>query len=127
MARGLPTSADLVEAVAEFLRTDLLPLLDGRAHFDARVAANVLDTVERELRDGGAYAGDHVRRLAALGVADDARLAGAIREGALDGRLAELVAILRRDTRDRLAIANPRYLTEADADGPPPDPSGTGR
>ena len=44
-------AAELVAAVAEFLETDVRKATDGRVNFHARVAANVLRAVERELLD----------------------------------------------------------------------------
>jgi hypothetical protein len=48
---GRPTAAELVAAVADFLDTDVRDATDGQVSFHARVAANVLRTVERELLD----------------------------------------------------------------------------
>ncbi len=112
--RGVPTAAELVEAVAEFLRDEVMEQASGRLRFNARVAANVLGIVERELKLGDAAAVAHAQRLATLGVAGDAELVDAIRAGRFDDRLPELVAALRASTRDRLEIANPRYLDDRD-------------
>ena len=46
-----PTSAELIEAVAEFLETEIREATTGSVNFHARVAANALRIVERELRD----------------------------------------------------------------------------
>ena len=54
MTHGRPTAAELVAAVAEFLDTDVRKATDGRVNFHARVAANVLRIVERELLDDAA-------------------------------------------------------------------------
>jgi Arc/MetJ family transcription regulator len=43
-------------------------------------------------------------------VADDAALAAAIRAGDLDDRYAEVAAAVRETVRDKLVVANPRYL-----------------
>ena len=48
---GRPTAAELVAAVADFLDTDVRDATDGQVSFHARVAANVLRIVERELLD----------------------------------------------------------------------------
>jgi hypothetical protein len=112
--RGIPTTLELVRAVRLFLQDEVLPQTEGKLSFHARVAANVLAGVERELADGGAYEAAHARRLAALGVADDEELADAIRDGRLDGRIGEVVHALRESTRQQLAITNPRYLAPED-------------
>ena len=82
---------------------------EGRLRFHARVAANVLATVERELALGPAQEEIHAAGLAPLGVSSEAELAAAIRSGELDGRLAEVVAVVRRTVADRLAVAHPGY------------------
>ena len=105
----VPTVAELVEAVREFLEADVSAATDGPVHFHARVAANVLRMVERELVAGGAHAAAHAERLAALGVADDAELAAAIRSGALEHRGAEVRDAVAAAVADKLAVANPGY------------------
>jgi uncharacterized protein DUF6285 len=105
-----PTAGQLVEAVREWLQADVLTATEGRMQFDTRVAINVLAIVERELELGVAHEVAHRRRLQALGVADDAALAAAIRSGALDDRLEEVRALVWESVRDKLAVANPKYL-----------------
>ena len=68
----MPTAAELVEAVREFLEGDVLAATEGRVRFHARVATNVLAMVERELVLGPAQAEAHADRLPVLGFADDA-------------------------------------------------------
>jgi hypothetical protein len=102
----------LVESVREWLERDVMASTDGRLKFHARVAANVLAMVERELELGPDQAERHAARLARLGVADDAELAVAIRSGALDDRLDEVRALVRDSVRDKLAVANPGYLAD---------------
>ena len=106
----VPTAAQLVEAVREFLEADVMTATDGRVQFHTRVAVNALRMVERELDLGAAQAEAHAADLARLGVADEADLAVAIREGRLDDRGDEVVEVLRRTVRAKLEVANPRYL-----------------
>ncbi len=106
----VPTAAQLVEAVREFLEGDVAAATEGRVRFHARVAANVCAIVERELALGPAQAAAAGERLAALGVVDDAALAAAIRAGDLDDRYAEVAAAVRETVRDKLLVANPKYL-----------------
>jgi len=108
---GRPTAAELVAAVAMFLREDVMAATDGRLNFLARVAANTLDGVERELRLGPAQEQRHRERLAAFGQADQAGLAAAIRSGKLDPDDPALLAAVRAAVTDRVAVANPRYLS----------------
>ncbi len=107
-----PTAEQLVESVREWLERDVLPATEGRLQFHARVAVNVLAMVERELALGGAQAEVHASRLASLGVSDEAELATAIRNGALDDRLDEVRDVVRATVEDKLRVANPRYLTD---------------
>jgi Domain of unknown function (DUF6285) len=104
---GRPTAAELVAAVAEFLEQDVRAATEGQVNFHARVAANVLRTVERELLDSSAA--DVAAAVRDLGYADEAHLAEGIRAGELDGRSAELLPALRVLVRHRLTIAHPGY------------------
>ena len=102
-----PTAAELVAAVAEFLEGEVRAETSGAVNFHARVAANVLRTVERELLDDTA---DEPRAaLSALGFGDEAALAAAIRTGAFDGRGAQVVPALRALVSHRLKVAHPGY------------------
>jgi Domain of unknown function (DUF6285) len=115
---GRPTAAELVAVVADFLdndvrgatRPDSPPADVGRVNFHARVAANVLRIVERELLDTSA--GDVSAALAALGYSDEAELAAGIRAGALDDRPDDVLACLRTLVRRRLDVAHPGYADQ---------------
>lgn len=109
---GLPSAADLVAAVSMFLREDVMGQTDGRLNFLARVAAGVLDGVERELLMGPEQERRHRARLATLGQLDQAELAAAIRSGVLAADDPAVLAVVRAGVTDRLAVANPRYLTQ---------------
>jgi aminoglycoside phosphotransferase (APT) family kinase protein len=77
---GRPTARELLEAVRGYLTEDVMPGTSGRLSFHARVAANMLAIVERELaQETPAHTGD-----------DWGSLAMAV--------------------RDKLAVANPRHL-----------------
>ena len=71
---GRPTAAELVAAVADFLDNEVRAATDGQVNFHARVAANVLRTVERELGDESA--GEVTDALGELGFTDEARAGG---------------------------------------------------
>ncbi|GAA3845898.1 DUF6285 domain-containing protein [Sphaerisporangium flaviroseum] len=107
----VPSAAELVAAVREFLSSDVLPAVDGRTAFHTRVAINVLGMVEREIELGPAQAAAHAGRLAALGVTGDAGLAAAIREGRLEEGPA-LADALVAAVRGKLQVANPGYLQD---------------
>ena len=104
---GRPTAAELVAAVAEFLDGEVRSTTTGAVNFHARVAANALRIVERELLDSQADAPQAA--LGALGYADENALAVAIRTGELDGRDTEVMSCLRELVRHRLAVAHPGY------------------
>jgi Domain of unknown function (DUF6285) len=106
----VPTAAELVESVREWLERDVLAATTGRIQFHSRVAINVLAMVERELAVAGEQASAHAARMAAFGVADEAELAAGIRDGRLDWRDPELRAAVRATVDDKLAVANPKYL-----------------
>jgi hypothetical protein len=108
-----PTAKELLEAVREWLDRDVIPATDGRLRFHARVASNVLGMVEREIELGPEQELRHRARLEQLGVADDAELAAAIRNREFDGRAEELRALLTESVLDKLAVANPRYITRS--------------
>ncbi len=106
----VPTAAELVEAVREWWERDVLPG-EGPVHrFHARIAANLLAIVQREIELGGDHTIRHRQRLDQLGVADDAALAAAIRSGGLDARADEVRALVWASVRDKLEVANPWYL-----------------
>ncbi len=107
---GRPTAAELVAAAAEFLETDVRDSTAGQVNFHARVAANVLRIVERELLV--ASADDVADALAGVGFDDEARLAAAIRAGELDERSAAVQSALRAVVSHRLSVAHPGYQDE---------------
>jgi hypothetical protein len=106
-----PSAQQLIESVREWLERDVLADTTGRLNFHARVAINVLAMVERELELGPQQARDHAARLQALGFADDAALAAAIRSGEVEAS-AELLEAVQASVRDKLIVANPKYLGE---------------
>ena len=115
MTQDRPTARELLDAVRGFLDEDVRPRLDGQPAFHARVAANVLAIVERELELAPGFDVAEAGRLRALLNRDgaleelNAALAAAIRAGDMDGR-EDVAAHLLGTARDKLRIANPRYL-----------------
>jgi hypothetical protein len=127
-----PTVLELLDAVRTFLQDDAMPVLDPRRRFHARVAANVLAIVGRELAGEEAMLAAEWQRLATLlgrevaaVPADREALRAAVR--ALTGELAERIrrgeadggpfaaavrAHVRVTVRDKLRVANPRYLDQ---------------
>ena len=105
-----PTAEQLVESVREWIERDVLADSTGRLQFHARVAVNVLAMVERELRIGPALAAAHQLRLAELGAADEKDLAVKIRSGELDDQAERVRELVWDSVRDKLSVANPKYL-----------------
>jgi hypothetical protein len=113
-----PTAAELLAVVAEVLERDIVPALDGPVQHHARVAANLVAIVERELRFAPAAAAAELSAVdgllqVELTDLDDARaqLAAALRSGlADDPNVAEDVwGVLMRVARDDLAISKPGH------------------
>jgi hypothetical protein len=118
MAQDRPSALELLEAVREFLERDVMPSTDGRVAFHARVAANVVGIVERELEHGAALDAAELTRLRSLldrdGDLNDltTELSRRIRDGSLDDRRAAVIEHVRETVRAKLAVANPKYLLE---------------
>ena len=98
-----PSAPELVEAVAEFLEREVLPLMtDHRMKFRTLVALNALGIAHRELT-------------AALDTVDDAaELLHLVRDRGADP---ELLPRLKEHVAAKLRISNPRYV-EGAPDGP---------
>ena len=100
---------ELLEAVRDWLEGFGDVPVDPKTRFDARVAANVLAIIARELAFRDAHLHRHRARLTSLGVADDAELATLIRSGRGDDRWEAIADALREDVHDRLAVNHPGY------------------
>ena len=118
MAQDRPTAAELLSAIADFLREEATPALDRaepRLGFQMRIAVNSLAILERELRLGPtADAREHDRLARLLG--RDAsldelnrELARQLRSGERDERDTTLMAHLEATITDKIAIANPKW------------------
>lgn len=113
--RELPDDTELLEAVGGFLREEVVPRLDGRPAFLARVAANAVDILRRERELGpAAEAAARARLEALLGrsgtlEALNETLCEAIAAGELTLETPGLAEHLWASTLDRLAIDQPRY------------------
>lgn len=110
-----PSAAELVAAVRDFLTKHAMPALEGHAAFHARVAANALGIVERELTLGPAQDAAEAERLRALlgsdGSLDELNraLCRRIRDGGLGLDTPGLLDHLRETTLAKLAVDQPRY------------------
>jgi len=110
-----PGMRELVAVVREFLERQAMPALEGRLAFHARVAANALGIVERELERGPAAALAERERLRSLLGSDDPldaqnrELCRRLRSGELGLGTPGLVDHLRATTLEKLAVDQPRY------------------
>lgn len=120
-----PTQVELLEAVREFLETEILPRLEGdRIRFRTRVAMNALTILAREAELEEAIVREEYRELSALlGYESEPNLGyGDLRKALvrLNGELASriragdkrpaIVEFLRRTAERKLAVASPAYL-----------------
>jgi hypothetical protein len=106
---GRPTALELVEAVREFLDAQV-GTASRSASYHARVAANALGIVERELARGAAPIERRALALASLGMSSERDLADAIRSGRWASDDEQLLDVLADGVLERVGVANPRYL-----------------
>ncbi|HEY9234366.1 MULTISPECIES: DUF6285 domain-containing protein [Phenylobacterium] len=115
-----PRAEELVEAVARWIE-GVRPGLAPRDAFLARVAGNALGVVRRELAQGPTAEAAATARLAALlGHAGDhgeltAELCGRLRAGEMDRDTPGLLAALKANIQDQIAIDQPSYVPEPDS------------
>lgn len=127
-----PTYTELLTAVQQFLENDVVPALDGPKQYHARVAANVLAIVARELATEDAHLRAEWERLGIL-LADQAPppadravlraavrarnedLCARIRRGDADAGpwRSAVAAHVRQTVCDKLAVTNPRLVGDA--------------
>ncbi len=104
-----PSVVELLDAVSEFLLSDVIPVTDGRVRFHARVASNVVAMVGRQWALGPAQDISYAALLGQLGVSTDAELADAIRSGRLADRHEEVRAAVVFSAAAKLDVAHPGY------------------
>ena len=124
-----PTSIELLEAAADFVDREIVPAIEGARQFQARVVANVMRIVAREIQQEDPAVRTEVKALARLlgrdaphlHSLDDLRKASASMGEELSARIragdsdsgswrAEVLSVVRQSVEDKLRIANPRYL-----------------
>ncbi|MFN3522300.1 MAG: DUF6285 domain-containing protein [Phenylobacterium sp.] len=112
-----PTAVELVDVVARWIDS-VRPSLTGRDAFMARVAANALGIVSRELTSGQALEAAAVERFSALlGQEGDfqtlnAELCRRLREGEMDRDTPGLLAALEACAVEQIAIDQPSYRAD---------------
>jgi Domain of unknown function (DUF6285) len=124
-----PTSIELLEAAADFVDREIVPAIEGARQFQARVVANVMRIVAREIQQEDPAVRIEVKSLAHLlgrdaphlHSLDDLRRASASMGEKLSARIragdadsgswrSEVLSVVRQSVEDKLRIANPRYL-----------------
>jgi hypothetical protein len=117
MPANRPTELELLNAVQEFLRTEVLPLLDGDQKYHLQVSLSALAIVGREIASSAQLDDAEHGRLASLLGVEDTRdrlntlLARRIRERQLSYRDASLMQHLMRTAMGKMSIDNPKYAT----------------
>ncbi len=112
-----PTPTELIEAVADFLRNEITPVIKGHNAFKLRVGINALDLVTRQLTlEQGRDEAEATRLKQLLGM-DDAlielnrALSDKIAKGEFDLQTPGLAEHLWQTTMDKLAVDQPNYAS----------------
>jgi len=112
-----PTPTELIKAVADFLRNEIVPEIKGHNAFKLRVGINALDLVTRQLALAEeSDAGELVRLKQLLGM-DGAlidlnrALSEKIATGEVDLNTPGLAGHLWQTTMDKLAVDQPNYAS----------------
>ena len=112
-----PTPIELTNAVADFLRKDIMPAITGHNAFKLRVAINMLDLVTRQLTLEQDYDAAEAARLANLLDVQSSLmelnrvLADKIAKGEVDLQTPGLSEHLWQTTMDKLAVDQPNYAS----------------
>ncbi|WP_420605505.1 DUF6285 domain-containing protein [Novosphingopyxis sp.] len=116
--RAAPSSAEILQVVAHFLKETVAPQLGEADRFYALVAANGVQTVRREIELGGVADAAALNRLRALLESPDGELAtlnetlsARIADGTLPMHDPGLCAHLVATALDEAAIDQPRHPT----------------
>ena len=110
-----PSILEIVDVVRDFLEKRAMPELKGHTAFHARVAANALGIVSRELKLGPASMAEEKQRLVSLLGKDgtleelNRELCRRIRDGLMGLETPGLAEHLTLSTKDKVAIDQPGY------------------
>src|SRR5436190_11574364 len=112
-----PTPTELIKAVADFIRNEIMPVIKGHNAFKLRVGINALDLVARQLTLAGDSDMTEAARLKALLGIDGSlldlnrALSEKIATGELDLKTPGLADHLWQTTMDKLAVDQPNYAS----------------
>jgi hypothetical protein len=116
-----PTPAEVLAAVARFLKEEVAPATDGRLSFQARVAANALEMMRRHLDLApAAEAAERARLAALLGqdgdiMALNIELCRRLAAGEADLATPGLADHLWATTLAKMAVDQPSYAAYRDS------------
>jgi hypothetical protein len=127
-----PSVSELLELSAQFIEREIVPITEGARQFQARVVANVMRIVTRELQLEEPQLREEISALAdllkrpvpAAGSLEQSRAAAAALNAELSARIRagdadqgswrrDVLGVVRKLVEEKLRVANPRYL-EAD-------------
>jgi hypothetical protein len=112
-----PTQAELIKAVADFLRNEIVPVIKGHNAFKLRVGINALDLVTRQSAlEQGSDAAEAARLRDLLGMDGSLKelnraLSEKIAKGQADLQTPGLSEHLWQTTMDKLAVDQPNYAS----------------
>jgi hypothetical protein len=112
-----PTPVELTKAVADFLRSDIAPMISGHNAFKLRVAINALELVVRQLTlEQGGDAAEAERLATLLGMQgslleQNRALAERIASGEVDLNTPGLSEHLWQTTMAKLTVDQPNYAS----------------
>ena len=112
-----PTPTELIKAVADFLRNEITPMIEGHNAFKMRVGINALDLVTRQLTlEPESDVVEAARLSKLLGMQEslgelNRALADRIANGEMDLRTPGLSDHLWQTTMDKLAVDQPNYAS----------------
>jgi hypothetical protein len=112
-----PTPTELIKAVAEFLRNEIVPAIKGHNAFKLRVGINALDLVRRQLAlEQGSDAAEAARLTQLLGMQGslgdlNRALSEEIASEKVDLQTPGLSDHLWQTTMDKLAVDQPNYAS----------------
>ena len=112
-----PTPTELIKAVADFLRNEIVPVMKGHNAFKLRVGINALDLVTRQLAlEQGSDSAEAARLRQLLGMNGslmelNRALSSKIADGEIDLQTPGLPKHLWQTTMDKLAVDQPNYAS----------------
>ena len=101
---AVPDHNELLTAVVETLRTELLPLVSGRSRYLLKACAAALEVVQRDLTAATERRQVDGALFAELGVPDERALVAEIRAGLAPERFAAILAALGPRTEVELRV-----------------------